>query len=97
MGLATKKASILAEQQRYGEALSYIDQEMKNNNNTQLRQLYSDLQVEAARAENRRDPYVLYGRVFESSKSDESLDYLLNTSITRGYNEDALYYLDIAK
>ena len=43
------------------------------------------------------DPYVLYGKVYETSKSDEALDYMLNTAVTRGYNDDALYYLAEAK
>ena len=40
---------------------------------------------------------MLYGKFYETSKSDEALDYMLNTAVTRGYNDDALYYLAEAK
>lgn len=43
------------------------------------------------------DPYLLYGRLYEKTASDEALDYLISTSILRGYDEDALSYLAEAK
>lgn len=95
--LVIKKASILAEESRYQEAMAYVKSRMKYNNSGSLSQLYNSLLTEAAAAAEMNDPYVLYGKLYETSKSNEALDYMLNTSITRGYNEDALYYLAEAK
>ena len=46
----------------------------------------------------RDSPYVLYGMAYEGgNKNKEALDYLLNTSVTRGYTDDALFYIREAK
>lgn len=95
--LIIKKAGILAEEARYQEALAYVQQRMKYNKSPLLTRCYNGLLAEAAVAAQMNDPYVLYGKMYERQKSDEALDYMLNTSITRGYNEDALYYLSEAQ
>ncbi len=95
--LIIKKAGILAEENRYGEAMGFVELCMKQNHSGQLSSFYNSLRLDAARAEARRDPYVLYGKVYESSKSQEALDYMLSTSISRGYYEDALYYIGEAR
>lgn len=94
--LARKKASILAGQERYAEAMTYVRSWQRNNHNSSLTSLYNSLQTEAAEAAARQDPYVLYGRVYEQSKSSDALTYLVNTSFTRQYDDDALYYLNEA-
>lgn len=95
--LIMKKAGILAEEDRYSEALSFVELCMKRNHSARLSSFYSSLQEDAARAATRHDPYVLYGKIYERSKSQESLDYLLSTSMSRGYYEDALYYIGQAR
>lgn len=95
--LIIKKASILAEENRYPEAMAFVKLCMKRNHNGKLSSFFNSLQLDAARMEANQDPYVLYGKVFEQSKSDESLNYLLNTSMSRGYYEDALYYIGQAR
>ncbi|MGL4851047.1 MAG: tetratricopeptide repeat protein [Phocaeicola sp.] len=95
--IIVKKASILAESQNYGRAVDYL----KNRNNTvksaRLGALYSNMLLEEAREERDNDPYILYGKIYERTSSQESLDYLINTSVLRGYNEEALYYITIAR
>lgn len=91
--LISKKASILAEENRYGEALAFLNRCMKTNHSGQLASLYNQLQEDAARAAAQNDAYTLYSKVYERTKSQESLDYLLATSITRGYYDDALTYI----
>lgn len=91
--LITKKAGILAEDNRYGEAMAFVERCMKHNHSGQLSSFYGQLQADAARAAAKGDPYILYGKVYERTKSQESLDYLLNTAITRGYYDDALTYI----
>lgn len=96
--LIVKRASILSELARYPEALAFIREQMKRNNSPAIRRMYNDLLMEAARAEKQRDPYVLYGMAYEGgNKNKEALDYLLNTSVTRGYTDDALFYIREAK
>lgn len=95
--LIIKRAGILAGEGRYPEALSYVKERMRFNRSGRLAGFYNGLLAEAANAARMNDPYVLYGQVYERSKSDEALDYMLNTSIVRQYDEDALYYLNEAK
>lgn len=94
--LARKKASILAGQERYAEAMTYVSSWQRNNHSSALTSLYNSLQNDAAAAAARQDPYVLYGRVYEQSKSTEALTYLVNTSFTRNYDDDAVYYINEA-
>lgn len=92
-----KKVGILCEQGRYTEALIYVKKRMAVSNSPALRSYYSSLLVEAAQIARESDPYVMYGKIYESTHSREALDYLLSTSLTRGYYEDARYYLAEAK
>ena len=95
--LVMKRAGILAGEGRYQEAMAYVKARMRYNRSASLASFYNGLLGEAAEQARMSDPYVLYGKVYENSKSQEALDYMLNTSLTRGYDEDALYYLAEAK
>lgn len=98
LALINKKVGILGELARYPEALAFMRDRMRKSNNASLRLLYNNLLLEAAQAEKQRDPYILYGIVYDNGKSNkEALDYLLNTAVTRGYSDDAFYYLREAK
>ena len=97
MELMRKKVGILCEQGRYTEALTYVNNRMATNNSPVLRSYYNSLLADAALAARNSDPYVMYGKIYEQTRSREALDYLLNTSLTRGYYEDARYYLSEAK
>lgn len=87
--LLQKKAEIMAERGNNKEAIELL----KKSNSTTLSSLADNLLYEAARNESWKDPYVLYGKIYETKKSDEALDYLLRTALSREYNEDALFYL----
>lgn len=95
--LAVKKASILAAQGRYQEAMAFIRQRMRHSRSAALAKCYGGLLAEAAEAARMSDPYVLYGKLYAERGSAEALDYLVGTAVTRGYDEDALYYLAEAK
>ena len=96
--LIIKRAGILGELARFPEALVFVQEQMRRNNSPAIRRMYNNLLLEAARSEKQRDPYVLYGMAYESGNKDkEALDYLLNTSVTRGYTDDALFYIREAK
>jgi len=95
--LIKKKVGILAEANRYAEAMTFVRSRMEVSASPWLKKLYDELEEEQAREEARRDPYTLYGRIYGTRKSQEALDYLLNTSFSRGYDEDALYYIAEAR
>lgn len=100
LNLIKKKVGILCELSRQSEALTFMRNLMNKGgrNSVALRTIYNNLVLEAARIERLNDPYTLYGISYDSNKKNkEALDYLLNISLTRGYNEDALYYIKEAK
>ncbi|WP_432670162.1 YaiO family outer membrane beta-barrel protein [Flavobacterium sp. SM2513] len=95
--LITKKASILADKGDYNEAMSFIKSKNKNGN-AQLTALYNQLLLQNARVQNDSDPYTLYGKILERSPGNaEALNYLLNTSLSKGFYSDAQHYIAIAK
>ncbi len=95
--LITKKASILADRGDYNEALSFIKSKNRGGN-SQLTALYNQLLLQNARVQNDSDPYILYGKILERSPGNtEALNYLLNTSLSKGFYSDAQYYIGLAK
>lgn len=95
--LAEKRVGILAEQHRYSEAIDYIKQFQRIGTSPSLAKILVYLEEESARNAVSNDPYVMYGRMYERNKSREALDFLLNTSVSRGYTSDALFYLSEAR
>ena len=95
--LITKKASILADRGDYNEALSFIKSKNKGGN-SQLSALYNQLLLQNARVQNDSDPYTLYGKILERSPGNpEALNYLLNTSLSKGFYSDAQNFINMAK
>lgn len=97
MTLIKKKVGILTEAGRFTEAMSYIQSCQRLYKNGALTSLYKDVELEAAEAAKNNDAYTMYARIYETNKSAETLNYLINTSIARGYYEDALTYLRDAR
>lgn len=95
--LVKKKTSILTDAGRYTEALSYIRSCQQIYRSAWLAGYYKEIQLEAARAAQQNDAYSLYAKVYATNPSAESLDFLINTAIARGYYEDALAYLRDAR
>jgi len=95
--LIRKKAGIMAEQGNYIQAINYLKEAQKTNRAAGISAMIGQLQLEAAQAAQMNDPYTSMGKVYESTHSAEALNYLLNTSISRGYYEDALTYIHDAK
>ena len=58
--------------------------------------VYAGLLQEVADDARLHDPYESNGRLYELTKNPESLTYLINTAMTRGYEDDARYYLQEA-
>lgn len=97
-----KRASILGEMTRYGEALTYIQNVQASipaleSSRGKLSSLKHELEREQARSAARNDPYTAYGKLYDEEHSDEALNYLINTSMSRGYLDDALRYIREAR
>lgn len=84
-----KKVGILEEQKKYQEAIDVLKLANKTKPSPQNRALLIYLTEEAARYYKNSDPFELYSQVYEQTKSQEAYNYLLNTSIARGYYEQA--------
>ena len=91
--LIKKATDILMESGRNAGALMLVRTQKSMHNSAALESLYQTLLAESARMENEADAYQLYTRTYDAEKSLESLQYLLNQSIKRGYYEDAIHYI----
>ena len=90
--LAKKKIGILLELHRYDEALTFI-RDYERAYGAGISHLRNYVEEEAARSAVQNDPYVMQGRLYERTHSDEALRYLTNTAYVREYNDDALFYI----
>lgn len=94
--LAEKRVGILTEQQRFGEAMDFV-RSYQRMGGAGLSSTLTYLEEEAARVSVSNDPYIMYGRIYDRSKSSEALDFLLGTAVARGYTSDALQYIGEAR
>lgn len=95
--LIAKKAGILCELNRHQEAIAFVKAHMATQRSAQLTRLLNQLEEDAAMAAQINDPYIARAKMYEKNKSSESLNYLINTSIQRGYLDDALEYITAAR
>ena len=91
--LVRKATDVLMETGQTMGALALLRSQMSQYPSPAFTQLYQSLLAETARMEDEADPYALFSRVYGTSGSMESLDYLLKQAVRRGYDEDALYYI----
>lgn len=96
-GLMQRRAAMLGELGRYTEAMNYIKECMKKHPSAALTKCFNELEMSAAQNAQMNDPYTSMAKVYASQHNNEALNYLLNTSIARGYYEDALMYIKEAK
>lgn len=95
--LMRKRADILAEQGRYTEAINYLKECQRLYHTSSLTAAINEIEKTAAENAQLNDPYSSMARVYAKQHSSEALNYLLNTSISRGYYDDALMYIKEAK
>ena len=91
--LIRRAAGILMDSGRNMAALSLVRNQLAQHPSPALQRLYDSLMEDAARIEKDADAYQLYAKVYHSSKSPESLEYMMTQSIRRGYYDDALTYI----
>lgn len=86
--LAKKAIGLMVGRGQYGQALGLVKEK-----NLGLDSYYSDFLEYAAEDARIHDPYEANARAYERTKDHNILTYLVNTSISRGYYDDALGYL----
>ena len=85
--LVRKAATVLSAMGMITSAVTFVRQ------NGYTGTLYTGLLADAANDARLRDPYEVNGRLYATTGSRDALTYLLNTALTRGYYNDAKYYL----
>ncbi|MCH5229400.1 MAG: tetratricopeptide repeat protein [Muribaculaceae bacterium] len=85
--LVQRVASLMSEQGLYTRVLSFLKENRVGG------AYYANAMREAVNDARLRDPYDISGRLYDTTGDRDALSYLLNTSITRGYYDDALMYL----
>ena len=88
--LVQRAASLMSEQGLYTRVLSFLKENHAGGT------IYTNAMREAVNDARLRDPYDISGRFYDTTGDKDALTYLLNTSITRGYYDDALMYLNEA-
>ncbi len=95
--LMQKRAGILAEQGNYTEAINYLRECMRTHNAHSLASTINEMERTAAENAMLNDPLTSMAKVHSKQPTGETLQYLLNTAISRGYYDDALMYIQEAK
>lgn len=84
--LVGKGAGILADQGLYTQAVAFARSHGAQH-------LADGLMEDVARQARMNDPYETSGRLYLTTGDRDALNYLINTALTRGYNDDAYAYL----
>lgn len=85
--LVHKALGIMTGMGLFAQALTFAKQ---HGGDTRL---YAGLLQEVADDARLRDPYEANGRLYALTHDRDALTYLINTSLTRGYADDARFYL----
>ena len=88
--LVQRSANLMSEQGLYTRALMFLRENRVSGT------VYENMMREAANDARLRDPYDITGRLYATTGDRDALTYMLNTSLTRGYYDDALVYLQEA-
>lgn len=92
--LIRKNTDILMADGRHLAALALVRNQMSQHPSPALRQLYQSLLAESSQMADESDAYQLYSRDYGANGSMEALEYLVKQAVRRGYDEDALYYIE---
>ena len=95
--LIRKRVAILSEEARYQEAEAWLTECMRMYRAQDLQPLKEQLQREAAEAADANDAYTRYRHVYGNQQDSASLEWLIRTSMQRGYWDDSQYYIATAR
>lgn len=88
--LIHKTVSVMSDLGLYSQALAFAKSHRFGST------VYNNLLREVAEDARMRDPYESHGRLYMATHDREALAYLINTSLTRGYFDDARMYIEEA-
>ena len=88
--LTNKVIGIMSDLGLYTQALAFAKSRHLNGN------VYNNLLQEVAADARMHDPYEANGRLYMATHDRDALTYLINTSLTRGYYDDARFYIEEA-
>ena len=88
--LINKVAGIMSELGLYAQALTFVKNKRTGN------YAYNTLLYDVANDARMNDPYESNGRLYTATHDRDALNYLINTSLTRGYYDDARFYINEA-
>ena len=88
--LINKVAGIMSELGLYAQALTFVKNKRSGN------YAYNALLYDVANDARMNDPYESNGRLYTATHDRDALNYLINTSLTRGYYDDARFYINEA-
>ena len=88
--LTNKIVGIMTEQGLFTQALAFVKSKNVGSN------VYNNLLQDVAADARMHDPYEANGRLYLATHDRDALTYLINTSLTRGYYDDARFYIDEA-
>ena len=94
VALVRKNTDILMADGRHLAALALVRDQMSRHPSAALRQLYQSLLSESSQMADESDAYQLYSRDYGANGGMEALEYLVQQAVRRGYDEDALYYIE---
>ena len=81
-----KKIGVLEAQYEYQKAIDLVNARLAKGPDPYYSGLVLYLTSEAARYYRNKDPYELYGQIYERDRSNrDAYNYLLNTALARGY------------
>ena len=88
--LVHKVVGILVSRGLYTQAMAFL----KDNGNE--KKLYNDLLQELANDARQHDPYEANARLYAVTGNHDALQYLINTALSRRYDDDARMYINEA-
>lgn len=88
--LINKVAGIMSELGLYAQALTFVKNKRTGN------YAYNTLLYNVANDARMNDPYESNGRLYTATHDRDALNYLISTSLTRGYYDDARFYINEA-
>ena len=88
--LINKVVGIMSDLGLYTQALAFVKSKNLGTN------VYNNLLQEVATDARMHDPYEANGRLYLATHDRDALTYLINTSLTRGYYDDARVYIEEA-
>ena len=94
VSLVKKTTDVLLESGRNSAAVNLMQNQMAEHPSPELTALYNRVLEASARINNDSEPYQLFSRVYGMQHTQESLDYLLRESVRRGFDDDALFYIE---